>query len=91
MNNKIVYKISIEINENIMNGACDNHYRICLRHEGVALILLGTFFFFKLTSKVFSTYWFWQEISYNNTDYKSNQYPKNSFYHIIKIYFQKYE
>lgn len=40
MNNKIVYRISIGMNENIMNGACDNHYRICLRHEGVALILL---------------------------------------------------
>ena len=43
MNNKIVYRISIGINENIMNGACDNHYRICLRHEGVALILLFLF------------------------------------------------
>ena len=46
MNNKIVYRISIGINENIMNGACDNHYRICLRHEAVVLILLFLFYTF---------------------------------------------
>lgn len=45
MNNKIVYKISIEINENIMNGACDNHYRICLHRVDVVLTLHLLLFF----------------------------------------------
>nr|DAZ23526.1 MAG TPA: hypothetical protein [Caudoviricetes sp.] len=51
MNNKIVYKISIEINENIMNGACDNHYRICLHRVDVVLTLHLLLFFSFLLKK----------------------------------------
>ena len=46
MDNKIIYKFSIGINENIMNGVCDNHYRIYPPHEAVVLILLFLFYTF---------------------------------------------